>query len=134
MSTEKGWFLFRLLRKLAAEPGRLTEDVRRLVIRDLQVKKGRDLAKTRAAAFQEAARSQLWYFRTYREVLNAIAEAGFDPVDGTIAFVGSGASRVQADGLPAFGPYAEIMAFVQGRGHAPADVAQGFALVKLRRT
>ncbi len=59
MSTEKGWFLFRLLRKLAAEPGRLTEDVRRLVIRDLQVKKGRDLAKTRAAAFQEAARTAI---------------------------------------------------------------------------
>lgn len=85
------------------------------------------------AVFQEAAREYLWYFPTYRNVLHALADAGLDPLDGTVNFVATGASQVQADGLLEFLSYGDLMNEVRSRGHDPLDVAQGFALVKLRR-
>ena len=85
------------------------------------------------AAYQEAARDNLWYFRTFREVLHALADAGLDPIDGLATFVGTGASRVQASGDLESLLYSDMMDHVRGRGFQPTDVEQGFALIKLRR-
>lgn len=53
VSTEKGWFLFRVARKLPAEPARLTDDVRRAVLKEIQTRKGRELSEKNARKFQE---------------------------------------------------------------------------------
>ncbi|MCX6023667.1 MAG: methyltransferase domain-containing protein [Chloroflexi bacterium] len=85
-------------------------------------------------AFQEAAQVHHWYYRTYREVLHAVADSGFDPLEGIVRFDSSPASHAQSAGTPAFTLFAEIMAEVRERGHDPAELAQGVAYIKLRRT
>lgn len=85
------------------------------------------------AAYQEAAHNNQWYFRTFRDVLHAVAAAGLDPIDGQAIFVPTGASSVQAAGHLESLLYSDMMEHVQGRGFRPAEVEQGYALVKLRR-
>ncbi len=59
LSTDKGGIVYRVLRKRAAEVPHLTDDIRKQVIKDLQTKKGRELAQTRAAEFKAAVEARV---------------------------------------------------------------------------